>query len=378
VRIAFIRTDFDPFGGAELFTQRLVESLIKKGVEVHFFARTWKGEQNSAIHMHQIGGPGSPSVLRQFWFVNAVKREVEKYSFDLVQSNERTLCQQVYRAGDGVHARWLELRCARFGFWRRLSIKINPFHCYLLWLEKRMFEDAALKAVIVNSNMVRKEITSRFEIEDEKIHTIYNGIDIEKFHPRLRKTEGAQLRQQNGVRDDELVILFVGSGYERKGLLPLLKAFAMSGVCGKLWVVGKGDVKKYQREARCLGIEDIVTFWGPQKNTPSFYAAADIFVLPTLYDPFPSVILEAMASEVPVITTVNSGAAEIIEQGKEGFVMSAPEAIEELVSYIEQLSNYKLRGEMAKHARMKVENFSMKKKSEETMQLYRTLISQNI
>ena len=378
MKIAFIRTDFDPYGGAELFTQRLVESLIQKGVEVHFFARSWKGEQDKSVHMHLVGGPRSPSVLRQFWFVNSVKRAVQKYSFDLVQSNERTLCQQVYRAGDGVHARWLELRCARFGFWRRLSIRINPFHRYMLWLEKKMFEDDGLQAVIVNSNMVRREITSRFAIADEKIHTIYNGIDIEKFHPRLRKVEGGLLRRENGIEDAELVVLFVGSGFARKGLLPLMKAFARSAGGKKLWVVGKGNIRKYQREACRLGIEDSVVFWGPQKETPQFYAAADIFVLPTLYDPFPSVVLEAMASGVPVITTVTSGASEIITPGKDGYVLSDVDAVDELVMYMDRLSDNEFRTGMAHLARRKAEKFSMEKTSDETMKLYQSLInSQN-
>jgi len=378
LKVAFVRSEFDPYGGAELFTQRLIEALTQKGVEVHVFARKWKCESDRTIYLHRIRGPGSPSFLRHAVFVYFVKRELRKHSFDLIQSNERTLSQDVYRAGDGVHARWLDIRCARLGFWRKLSIKLNPFHRYLLWLEKKMFEDGGLKAVIVNSNMVKQEILSRFAISDEKIHIIYNGVDLARFHPRLKAIEGRHLRRQNGVGDNDLLILFVGSGFGRKGVMPLLEAVAKSGGGKRLWIVGKGDVKRYQRRARELGIQEFITFCGPQANTPAFYAAADVFALPTMYDPFPSVILEAMASGLPVITTTHSGAAEIITPGKEGYVVSAPEAVEEIAFYLDRLADRECRSAMGVQARLLAEHFPMEKTVEEILQLYRDEIDKGI
>jgi UDP-glucose:(heptosyl)LPS alpha-1,3-glucosyltransferase len=99
------------------------------------------------------------------------------------------------------------------------------------------------------------------------------------------------------------VVLFVGSGFERKGLAHLLRAMALAGGKARLWVIGKGDKGPYLRLAEKLGLSSRVTFWGPHQDVRSFYAAADLFAFPTLYDPFPTAAMEALAAGLPVITT---------------------------------------------------------------------------
>ncbi len=228
-----------------------------------------------------------------------VKKALQRYQFDLIQSNERTLSQHIYRAGDGVHATWLTLRKARSSPVKRLSLALNPFHRYMLRLEKKMFEAPELRAIIVNSEMVRREITDRFQVDNLKIHTIYNGVDCSRFHPDNKRNMGLALRQRQGISPEAKIALLVGSGYERKGVRPLLAALARVPENILLWVVGKDSIAPYRKLARQLGIAERVTFWGKQQDVRPFYAAADFFVLPTLYDPFPSVALEAMASGLP-------------------------------------------------------------------------------
>ena len=370
MKIAFIRDRYDPYGGAERFTQTLADLLAERGDDVHLFARQWIESGNTNIRLHRIRGPRFPSLLRHASFVFLVGRAVRKERFDLVQSNERTLCQQIYRAGDGVHDRWLKIRADHQGFLKRLSVRMNPFHRYLLWLERRLFESPDLQAVIVNSNMVRHEITARFRIPDEKIHTIYNGVDLNRFHPKNKLAIGNSLRLECGIDDKTPVVLFVGSGFERKGLSTLVKGMAMAGGDVRLWVVGKGNTHPYQKLIRKLGLQSRITFRGPHKDVMRFYAGADIFAFPTLYDPFPTVVLEAMASGLPVITTAQCGAAEIMTQGKEGFILSRPDSAADLADYLTQLYDTDQRRIMSVSARNTAENFSYERTLSELQHLY--------
>jgi len=375
VKIAFIRNEYDPYGGAERFTQTLTDSFAERGAEVHIFARKWIESDTPNIRFHRIRSFGSPSLLRHASFVYMSAKAVRKEKFDLVQSNERTLCQDIYRAGDGVHARWLEIRATYESFLKRVSLRLNPFHRYILRLERRLFEHPDLKAVIVNSDMVRREITSRFRISDEHIHTIYNGVDLKDFHPQHKAAVGKPFRKECHISDSTPLVLFVGSGFERKGLSTLIRGMSMAGGDAKLWVVGKGKSDSYKKLADQLCFTARVTFWGPQKNVMPFYAAADIFALPTWYDPFPTVVLEALASGLPVITTAQCGAAEVIRRGREGFILSSPQAIPELAGYLTKLYHPSQRGVMSLNARKKAEEFPTERTVRELDELYQKVIN---
>jgi len=140
-----------------------------------------------------------------------------------VQSHERIPCAEVYRAGDGVHATWLEQRARVLPGWRAWAMRNNPYHRYLLHTERALFESPGLRAVICNANMVRDDILSRFAIDEARIEVIYNGVDTCRFHPRLRHRRNA-LRVTLGLPGAPPLLLFVGSGFERKGLAAAVAA----------------------------------------------------------------------------------------------------------------------------------------------------------
>lgn len=375
IRVAFIRYNYDPFGGAERFTDSVMRGLAERGIEVHIFARKWAGASSFRVIPHLIGGPEWPSLLRHATFAHLVCRAVGKERFDLIHSNERTLCQDVYRAGDGVHAQWLQLRYNHSSRLKKLSIRLNPFHHYLCRLERLLFEDPRLKAVIVNSHMVRNEILSRFRIHQDSIHVIYNGVDLKRFHPRHRENIGEHFRKLNGVTESTSVILLVGSGFERKGVEPLMRAVAASRGDSLLWIVGKGRKDRYEKTAGELGIRELTRFFGPREDVVPFFSAADIFALPTVYDPFPTAVLEAMASGLPVITTAQCGAAEIIKEGNNGFVVKSPRDVDGIARGLARLFSHEVREFMSKEARRCAEGFPMERTLTEIEGLYRRLLS---
>jgi UDP-glucose:(heptosyl)LPS alpha-1,3-glucosyltransferase len=320
-RIALIRGRYDPSGGAERFVQNAIRALRGEGASLTIVTRRWPDHDGTAIVLDpfHIG-----SLWRDWSFARAVCAELAKRRFDLVQSHERIACCDVYRAGDGVHAQWLAERARIQGPTARLATRLNPYHRHVLAAERALFTTPRLRAVICNSEMVRGEIAGRFGTPAEKLVLIRNAVDSSAFHPDLRGEMRAAVRQQLKVPRDANVALHVGSGFERKGVEGLLRALALT--ASKPWGIVVGRDKHAQRfaaRARSLGIAERVRFVGSVSDVRPYYAAADSFLLATLYDPQPNAALEAMACGLPVVTTSKCGVAELLREGENGFVRDA-------------------------------------------------------
>ncbi len=162
--------------------------------------------------------------------------------------------------------------------------------------------------MICNSNMVKEEVRRHFGLAGDKLHVIYNGVDLTAFNPRLRAEWRARKRSELGISNSAIVFLFVGSGFARKGVPQLLRA--MTGVRGaQLVVVGEDrELALMRRAVGDMKLAERVHFAGAQKDVQPWYGMADCFVLPTLYDPFPNAALEAMACGLPLITSLQCGA----------------------------------------------------------------------
>ena len=320
-RVALVRSRYDPSGGAERFVQGALAALKSQGASLTIVTRSWPDHDGSAIVLDpfHVG-----SLWRDVSFARAVCAELARRRFDLVQSHERIACCDVYRAGDGVHAEWLAQRARVQSPLAALATRASPHHRYLLDAERKLFTSGRLRAVICNSEMVMREIRERFGASPDKLVLIRNAIDCAQFHPRLRDEMRAAVRQQLGIPGDANVVLHVGSGFERKGVAVFLEALARAD--GAPWGIVAGKDKhasRYVALARRLGIAPRVRFVGSVSDVRPYLAAADTFLLATLYDPFPNAALEAMASGLAIVTTSRCGAAELVVEGETGFVRDA-------------------------------------------------------
>jgi len=330
LKIALVRARYSPFGGAERFAARAMGALAAdrdQATEIAVLARSWRdvetdcAEGCAPVRLIRCDPFYLGSVWRDASFASAVHRRLRDERFDLVQSHERIVGLPIYRAGDGVHASWLERRARAADASTRLGIALNPHHRYLLRTERAMFEHPALRAVICNSEMVRREIVERFDIAADKLVLIRNGVDLDRFHPDARGVHGNAMRRHLAIADDAMVFTMVGSGFERKGVGLALRALTECPGAVLLVVGGDKESARYAAEARRLAVGGRVRFTGPVVDPLPYYAAADFFVAPTLYDPFPNAVLEALACGLPVITTDACGAAELIEGDVDGWVV---------------------------------------------------------
>ena len=369
--LIIVRQTFTPFGGAERFVARALDSLSAQGTRVAVLARRWRGEVAYPVIECR------PFSLGRTWrdagFARAACRLLEAYPDSLVQSHERIACCDLYRAGDGVHREWLRQRARLRGRGDWLA-RVTPYHRYVLAAERRMLASPRLKRVICNSRMVADELREWYRVPDERLTVIHSGVDTEVFHPERVAGQRDALRERLGFRDEEPMLLFVGSGYERKGLDSLLRALRRVPANMRLVVVGRdSQQRRWQRWAQRLGIASRVHFAGPRDDVTPWYAAADVFVLPTLYDPFPNVVLEAMACGLAVITSTKSGARDIIRQGENGYLCDALD-IPVLRAHIETLGDAACRRRIGRAARETVAPMTLSRMAESYRQLYTELL----
>ena len=313
--ICFVRRGYSQTGGAEAYLKRLARGVVEAGHDVRLVATSdWPEE----------AWPFGPITrLRDrapIGFADELEQIRPTLGCDVLFSLERVWSCDVFRAGDGVHRAWLERR-SKFELPLKQFVRsISQKHRDLLRLEQSLFADRKAGRVIAASQMVKDEIVDLYRYPADKIDIIRNGVPLDKFRfdPELREKSRENLK----LEPDQIALLFAGSGWERKGLLFAIEAMAL---CNdrklRLLVAGRGNQKLYKTRRLRFWREDPIRFLGEVADLARVYAAADIFILPTIYDPFSNACLEALACGLPVITTRANGLSEIIEDSVNGSII---------------------------------------------------------
>lgn len=374
MKVALVRSKFNYFGGAEKFVQRALDALLKIKVTPSLVCQEWIGQSDNIDIIKVPKAKGWTRVARAKNFALAVRHELKKHHFDLIQTHERIPGFDIFRAGDGVHKTWLTIRNQDAGLLKRTWTALDPFHRYQLKQEKELFEHVNLKAVICNSAMVKTEIVENFAIQQDKIHVIYNGIDTTKFRPASEQ-ERNLARQTLGLAPNTPTLIFLGSGFERKGLRYLLAAMGTASDKLHLLVVG-GDKhrKSYEQYAASLGIQSRVHFLGEKKDPLPYLWAADAMTFPTLYDPCPNAVLEGMACGLGIVTSPHCGAKEMIDEAS-GICVS-PYDTQGLANALNQFVEPHVARAMGHAARLASEKFTLDRMGNELLNLYQLLTNQ--
>ncbi len=371
MKIALIQKKFSSHkGGAEQYAVNLAGALMRQGHEVTVFANQWNGAIAHGPKFQYVPIIKGPSFLQTISFVRNTQKALSKGNYDIVHSLARVFPQDVYRMSDGIYRYWLMVKEEN-----RLKRLMNFFslrHLAILWVEKQIFAKGNYHRIIANSQLCKGHAVQYYHVDPAQVTAIHNGVDFDRFNPRVRFVHREKLRKSYNIAKRDVVILFVAMNFRRKGLIPLLKAIGNlpDSYRVKLLVVGKGKTEHFTKIALKLGIARDVIFAGPASKTEEYYGAADFFVLPTYYDPFANVCLEALACGLPVVTTRANGASELIEHGKNGFVVNKPDDIKELSEAIIKLINPKLRNSMAENAFESVKHLTIEKHVRKVCRVY--------
>lgn len=326
MKIGLVRRGYSPSGGAERFLIRFAEGLHQLGHQAVLFTdcgwppSAWDNTKHSVVALASSG-----QTLAPLAFADALQAVRTKEHCDFLFSFERVWACDAYRAGDGVHRAWLRRRACFEPAYKSWFRSRQKKHQQMLELEAALYAPESGVRIVANSQMVKREIAELYGKEEDQITVIANGYDAQECTPEQRVEWRRKKREDLALQDDQIAVLFAGSGWERKGLPFAMQAFKQwnltgdgSGKKARLLVAGRG------KSPRNICTER-VQFLGEQESLTRLYEAADIFILPTLYDPFSNACLEAAAHGLPVITTNANGFADIMNHAQQGVTVEAGE-----------------------------------------------------
>jgi len=373
MKIAFLIWDYSPSrGGQERYLSRLAGALLDRGNEVHLFATRCEQGAERGIHFHRIAVPKLGPALRALCFLFRGRRMLARERYDIVSGMARFFPLDVYRMGSGLHRVWLRKKADRTV--ARLIAYARPFTWLALFLERKIFDPRHCRHVIANSILCRDQLVSLYRYPAERVTVVYNGVDHDFFHPGVREAHRADLLTRLDLPLDAPVALFASNNLGRKGLDVAIRALALQEHPRlSLLVAGRGRPAGYLELARRMGVFGRVRFLGIQSDMRPCYGASDFLVLPTRYDPFANVCLEAMACGLPVITTLDNGASEIIDEGENGFVIPDPRDARSFAEKMAACAEPAVRERMSVAARGKSRAYTIGRNAEETLAVYRTI-----
>ena len=376
MKIALVNHAFSlSHGGLERFSVNLATALHRDGHDVHAFAQQFR-DLPAGVTEHVLRVPRKPSFLRILGFHRRAARAVGEQTFDVVYGLARFAPLDVYRMGDGVQKHWMRLRYP-LAAWRWFNYLINPAHLCNLYLERRILTGSDCRRIVTNSQLCKEHAQRYYGIPADRIDVVYNGVNHEVFNPESMAARRDAVRRELGLKEDALAVLHVSNNWRRKGLSVLLRAVSQLGPRGKhvhVIVVGRGRPQPFLKLADGLGMAARLHLVGETREVQKYYAAGDLMVLPTRYDPFSNVCLEAMACGMAVITTTENGAAELIRVGENGYIQNDPQDANELARCLEHCLDRERIEAMGRKAWKTALPFTREKNMEATLAVFSRLL----
>jgi len=348
MRIAFVISSIDPsHGGEERDAFTLANGLNSRGENI-----TLVTEKGAKRYLNENG------------------------PWDVVQGFGRFPLHTVYRVPGGPRSFYQKHTYAYLSplpkLWKRLAIKN-----FIYQLQERKIFLNPQTYFVANSRRVKHEIQQEYQIPEVKISVVYPGVDIKQFNPEIRARLRRHSRTDRQLTENDFVIAFVGSGFRRKGLdycLRMTAGLKSDGIPVKLLVAGRGTTNRYKRKALRLGLENSVQFLGPVSAISQVYAAADVFLLPSLYEPFGLAPLEAMACGLPVIVTADCGITELMTHDREGYLLEKPDAVTAGAAFLRELAQSPdKRHALGKHAAETAKKRSLDRYCDEMLDVYQRI-----
>ena len=356
MKIALVHKRLDLRGGTERVFYRTAEGLRERGHEIHLFCGEFGIPPPPGTCGHRVPCIRWPRTARLLTFAFIAPRVIARFGCDVVMSFDRIAKQDLFRSGGGPHLAFIEKMMRNSGILRKIWYRLSPYHQCVLAIERRQLSSEGCRKVITVSQQGKQEMLEYYQMPEEKLVVIYNGVDHLRFHPSRRLNEGKRIRKELDIPKAHAVVLFVGTWFRRKGLDRLLRLWSNDGLAGiDLLVVGDdAKLAHYRNRWNQKGI----FFVGLRSNVEDYYAAADLLVLPSIQEAFGNVVLEALASGLPIITIPGVGVTTEIEGDLRKGILSNPDDPEELKKRILWLLDRDRWDNLSRTARKFAEKYS--------------------
>ena len=368
-------------GGAETSTQQFLDHLLEMGCEIDVYTRS-SLPSRPRLTVNTVGAGGPTRAFKTLSFCRRCDAAVQDKSYDIVHAITPALSADVYQPRGGTFAETIarnrvlpQTRPRRAARAAMQLFKVKQR--LMLNFERRLFARPNGPVVVALSNYVVRQLKEHYDMPAERIRVVYNGVDPDPTTPAARAKDRASIRDLYHIRDDEFLVLMVAHNFKLKGLRCWIDALAMlrheRGVAVQAIVVGKDSVVPWRKLVAAKGLNDCLQFAGATQRVRAFYHSADAMIHPTFYDPCSRVVLEAMVSGVPCVTTRFDGASEVVENGVNGFVVDTPENTRMLADCVGQLADEATRRRLGEAAAQIAERVSMRRHAEDMWRLYQEL-----
>ena len=359
MKIALAHKRLDLKGGTERDFHRTAEGLRDLGHEIHLFCSEYGVKPPRDTVAHRVPVPPLGRTARLWSFARIAPTIIRNNRCDVVVSFGRMLKADVVRSGGGSHRGFLERMGREGGARRRLWQRLSPYHQSVLTIEQRQFQPGRYKKIIAVSEEVKRDIVHHYPVPEEWVVVLYNGVDHRRFHPSRREMFRSKIRERWQIPLEAPLVLFVGSGFRRKGLDRLLSVWNEPRLENAYLLIVGDDARMngYQSRAQALAGARII-FTGRQEDVENYYAAADVFALPSLQEAFGNVVLESLAAGVPVLVSREAGAAELLSGNLIEGIVNRIDDREELAGKLARLLEWRADPLVSAEARSLAEGFS--------------------
>lgn len=372
MNVGLVVESLDPRrGGVEQWTHQFAQRLLAGGHAVHVVARDMRLPPDAALPaFHRVSGAG------RLDFAIAAEELLRRLPLDVIHDTGCGWHCDVFQPHGGSRTAAFEQNQRIEPAWlrpiKRLAAQWLPRYREFDRLARRQYA-APGRLFVAISQMVARDLQTWHGVPAERLRLVYNGVDTARFSPRHRQERRGPVRRQLGVHENETLLLTVAHNFRLKGVPTLLRAAALLAQrkCRvRVAIAGGKRLAGWQRWADRLGVGGLTTFLGPVDDPVPYYGAADVYIQPTFYDPCSLVVLEALASGLPAITSRFNGAGELIEPGREGEVIHDPADPRELADAIRPYCDRARQASAGQAARALAERHTLARNAMEMVAVY--------
>ena len=333
MRLAFLLYKYFPFGGLQRDFLRIAQECRSRGHAVRVYCLSWEGEVPEGFELRHVPVKALSNHRRNQKYIDWVRADLARDPVDRVVGFNKMPGLDVYYAADGSYA----AKAAEKGWLGRLGGRYRHFS----ETERAVFAAEARTRILMISEVQQPLFVQHYATPESRFHLLPPGISADRRAPANSADIRAQLRDEFGFGENDLLVLQLGSGFKTKGLDRSLEALAALPVDlrarTRLLVIGQDNPKAFQAQAETLGISERVQFLGGRSDVPRFLLGADLLIHPAYHENTGTALLEALVAGLPVLVTDVCGYARYIAEADSGRVLPSPFRQEQLNQWLAQM-----------------------------------------